>query len=55
MAGDRYPIPNAFAVRAISVEPIVAPNYRLYPSETTEDLQIQSAFHTYGVSQDKDA
>nr|WP_298115035.1 pyridoxamine 5'-phosphate oxidase family protein [uncultured Pseudomonas sp.] len=51
MAGDRYPIHSVFVVRAISVEPIVAPSYRLYPSETTEESQIQSALRTYGVSQ----
>lgn len=32
MAGDRYPIYSVFVVRAIAVEPIVAPSYRLYPS-----------------------
>lgn len=55
MAGDRYPIHSVFAVRAIAVEPIVAPSYRLYPSETTEESQVQSALRTYGVRQDKDA
>ncbi|WP_268746521.1 pyridoxamine 5'-phosphate oxidase family protein [Nitrincola sp. A-D6] len=55
MASDRYPIHSVFVVRAIAVEPIVAPSYRLYPSETTEESQIQSALRTYGVCQDKDA
>lgn len=55
MAGDRYPIYSVFVVRAIAVEPIVAPSYRLYPSETTEESQIKSALRTYGVTQDKEA
>jgi predicted pyridoxine 5'-phosphate oxidase superfamily flavin-nucleotide-binding protein len=55
MAGDRYPIHSVFVVRAIAVEPIVAPSYWLYPSETTEESQIQSALRTYGVRRDKDA
>ena len=55
MVGDRYPISSVFVVRAISAEPIVAPSYRLYPSETTEESQIQSALRTYGVTLDKDA
>lgn len=55
MAGDRYPIHSVFVVSAIAAEPIVAPSYRLYPSETTEESQIQSALRTYGVTRDKDA
>ncbi|WP_241006711.1 pyridoxamine 5'-phosphate oxidase family protein [Vreelandella venusta] len=55
MAGDRYPIHSVFVVRASAVEPIVAPSYRLYPSETTEESQVQSALRTYGVALDKDA
>ena len=55
MAGDRYPIHSVFVVRAIAVEPIVAPSYLLYPSETTDESQIQSALRTYGVRWDKDA
>ncbi|WP_409526309.1 pyridoxamine 5'-phosphate oxidase family protein [Nitrincola sp. MINF-07-Sa-05] len=54
MAGDRYPIHSVFVVSAIAAEPIVAPSYRLYPSETTEESQIQSALRTYGVTRDKD-
>ncbi|MBW5798888.1 pyridoxamine 5'-phosphate oxidase family protein [Halomonas elongata] len=55
IAGDRYPLHSVFVVRAVAVEPIVAPSYRLYPSETTEESQVQSALRTYGVRQDKDA
>jgi len=32
------------------VEPIVAPSYRLYPSETTEQSQTLSALRAYGVA-----
>ena len=32
-----------------AVEPIIAPSYRLYPHETTEQSQVQSALRTYGV------
>lgn len=55
MAGDRYPIHSIFVIRAIAVEPIIAPSYRLYPLETTEDSQIQSALRTYGVSRNNNA
>lgn len=49
MAGDRFPIHSVFVVRATAVEPIIAPSYRLYPSETTEASQVQAALRTYGV------
>lgn len=49
MVGDRFPISSVFVVRATAVEPIIAPSYRLYPHETTEESQIQSALRTYGV------
>jgi len=55
MVGDRYPIHSVFVVKAVTVESIVAPSYRLYPLETTEESQIQSALRTYGVRRDKDA
>ena len=55
MAGERYPIHSVFVVRASKVEPIVAPSYRLYPSETTEEAQIEAALRTYGVSRDSNA
>lgn len=53
MAGDRYPIRSVLVIKATAVEPIVAPSYRLYPVETTEETQVQSALHTYGVSRGK--
>lgn len=50
MVGDRFPICSVFVIRALAVERIVAPSYRLYPSEATEELQVQTALRTYGVS-----
>lgn len=52
MAGDRFPIASVFVVKMTAVAPIVAPSYRLYPSETTEQAQIQSALTAYGVNRD---
>ena len=49
MAGHRFPIHSVFVIRATAVEPIVAPSYRLYPSETTEASQVEAALRTYGV------
>ena len=49
MAGPRFPIHSVILVQAVSVEPIVAPSYRLYPSETSEALQVASAMRAYGV------
>lgn len=49
MVGERFPIHSVFVIRATAVEPIMAPSYRLYPRETTEAAQIQSALRTYGV------
>ena len=49
MAGPRFPIHSVIVVQAVSVEPIVAPSYRLYPSETSEPLQVASAMRAYGV------
>ena len=48
-AGPRFPIHGVFVVEASAVEPIVAPSYRLYPAETTEQSQVQAAMTTYGV------
>lgn len=54
MTGDRFPIHSVFVVRATAVEPIIAPSYRLYPLQTTEELQVQSALRTYGVNRKRD-
>lgn len=53
--GDRFPIRSVFIVRAVAVEPIVAPSYHLFPAETTEASQVQAALRTYGVVRDEDA
>jgi uncharacterized protein len=48
-AGPRFRIHSVFVVNATACEPILAPSYRLYPEETTEELQVASAMRTYGV------
>lgn len=50
MAGPRFPIHSVIVVAATAVEPVLAPSYRLYPDETTEEGQVASALRTYGVS-----
>jgi len=49
MAGPRFPVHSVMVISATAVEPIMAPSYRLYPKETTEESQIESAWRTYGV------
>lgn len=39
-AGPRFTIHSVMVVRVESVEPILAPSYRLYPEETTEQTNI---------------
>lgn len=48
-AGPRFPIQSVLVVRANEIEPILAPSYRLYSAETTEQSQVASAMRTYGV------
>jgi uncharacterized protein len=48
-AGPRFPIHSVLVVCARAVEPIIAPSYRLYAGETTEQSQIASAMRAYGV------
>ena len=48
MAGASFPFASVFVVAVKSVEPIVAPRYRLYP-DTPESAQIESALQTYRV------
>jgi predicted pyridoxine 5'-phosphate oxidase superfamily flavin-nucleotide-binding protein len=48
-AGPRFPIHSVLVIRAIAVEPILAPSYRLYAAETTQESQVASAMQTYGV------
>ena len=49
LAGPRFTLHGVIVVKALAVEPILAPSYRLYPSETTEASQVASALKTYGV------
>jgi hypothetical protein len=49
MAGSRFPVHSVIVVRATALEPILAPSYRLYPAETTEQAQVASAMRAYGV------
>ena len=49
MAEPRFPVHSVIVVRATGFEPILAPSYRLYPGETTEQAQVASAMRAYGV------
>ena len=49
MAGPLFPIHSVIVVRATGFEPILAPSYRLYPNEATEQAQVASSMRTYGV------
>ena len=49
MAGPRFPVHSVIVVRATGFESILAPSYRLYPEETTEQAQVASAMRAYGV------
>lgn len=42
-AGPRFPIHSVIVVQAQTVEPIVAPSYRLYPDTATEQSQMEAA------------
>jgi len=48
-AGQKFQIHSVFVIKAVEVEPILAPSYRLYATETTEESQVASAMRTYGV------
>jgi predicted pyridoxine 5'-phosphate oxidase superfamily flavin-nucleotide-binding protein len=52
MAGPRFPMHSVIVVRATGVESMVAPSYRLYPNETTEQAQVVSAMRAYRVRPD---
>lgn len=49
MTLGRFPIHGVFVVRVLAAEPIVAPSYRLYADEVTEQSQREDAMRTYGV------
>lgn len=48
LAGERFPFASLFVIDVQSVEPIIAPSYRLFP-DTQETTQIHSAMRRYGV------
>lgn len=48
-AGPRFRIHSVVVVRATAVEPILAPSYRLYADEVTEQDQVAAAMRAYGV------
>jgi len=48
-AGPRFPIHSVYVVKAAAVEAILAPSYRLYPTQTTGESQVASAMRAYGV------
>lgn len=48
-AGPRFPIHSVIVVHISAIEPILAPSYRLYADETTEQAQTELAMRSYGV------
>lgn len=46
--GSKFPIQSVIVLEVTKVCPIVAPSYLLYPHETTESNQRESAMQTYG-------
>ncbi len=50
MAGPRFPIHSVLVITATAVELVLAPSYRLYASETTEQSQVAAAHRRYGVT-----
>lgn len=48
LAGARFPFVSLFRIDVRSVEPIVAPSYRVFP-DIGETDQIEAAMRTYGV------
>ena len=49
IGGPKFPIKSLIAIEIQEVHPIIAPSYLLFPEETTEASQIESAKRTYGV------
>lgn len=49
-AGPRFPVRSVMVIEAIKVERILAPSYRLYADETTEESQVATAMRSYGVA-----
>ena len=49
MVGERFVIQSVLVIRVTAMAPIVAPSYRFYADETTEQAQVAAAMRTYGV------
>ena len=49
MVGQRFTIQSVLVVHVKSVAAIVAPSYRFYPHDTTEDSQVASGMRAYNV------
>lgn len=49
MVAGKFKMPSVIVAQIKAVDPIVAPSYRFYPEETTEQSQIQAAMKRYGV------
>jgi predicted pyridoxine 5'-phosphate oxidase superfamily flavin-nucleotide-binding protein len=49
MVGQRFTIRSVLLIQVQSVAAIVAPSYRFYPDDTTEDSQLAAAMRAYGV------
>jgi uncharacterized protein len=49
MVGQRFTIHSVLVIQVQSVAAIVAPSYRFYPDDTTEDSQLAAAMRAYGV------
>lgn len=45
----KFPFTSIFKINVESAKPILAPRYVLYPDETTEASQIESAKKSYGL------
>jgi predicted pyridoxine 5'-phosphate oxidase superfamily flavin-nucleotide-binding protein len=45
----KFNILSVIVVKVLSVDPILAPSYRFYPQDTTEQSQIDAAMQRYGV------
>lgn len=49
MVQGKFKILSVIVVQVQSVDPILAPSYRFYPQETTEQGQVDAAMRRYGV------
>jgi uncharacterized protein len=48
LAGSTFPFSTIFVIDVVSIKPILAPSYRLYPA-TVKSQQVESAVKAYGV------